>query len=307
MQGKSRARRVEDLLAGAGLVQVINYSFTDQKWPDVLRLDEEDERRKGVSITNPLSADQSVMRTLLLPGLLATAQRNVSVRQERVPIFERGRVYLPGYEELPQEPERVGLLVAGPWQEQSWLARECAEGYFLVKGLVERLAAGLHVSLRFSRSQEPFLHPGKSAEIHDEDDHVLGWVGELHPLVAQAYDLKGVVGVAELDMDRFLDAMPQVVAFRDLLAYPCVEQDVALLVDESLPADSLLESVRRAAGELLEDVWVFDLYEGEQVEAGKKSIAIRLSFRSPERTLSEDEVNQIRGTDAQEGCDRHGG
>jgi phenylalanyl-tRNA synthetase beta chain len=167
-------------------------------------------------------------------------------------------------------------------------------GYFLVKGLVERLSAGLHAPVQFSRAAEPFLHPGRSASVHDSAGQVLGWVGEIHPLVAQAYDLRGPVAAAELQVESLLAGMPEVVTFRDLLAYPSVEQDVSLVVDADLPTAVVVDSLRRAGGDLLEDVAMFDLYEGAQVGAGKKSIALRLSFRSPERTLSEDEVNRLR-------------
>jgi phenylalanyl-tRNA synthetase beta chain len=291
---QAQTRRIEDLLVGAGLVQVLGYSFTDQKWPDILRLDAKDARREGVVISNPLSAEQSVMRTMLLPGLLATAQRNVSVRQEQVPIFEMGRVYLPGEEQLPQEPVRLGILVSGAWEASSWLKAGGSTGYFLVKGLVERLSAGLHAPLQYSRATEQFLHPGRSASVQDSNGRVVGWVGEVHPLVVQAYDLRGSVAAAELQVEGLLSAVPEVVTFTDLLAYPAVEQDVALVVDASLPAAAVVDSLRRAGGKLLEDVAVFDLYEGEQVGEGKKSIALRLSFRSPDRTLSEDEVNRLR-------------
>jgi phenylalanyl-tRNA synthetase beta chain len=291
---QAQMRKVEDLLEGAGLVQVLSYSFTDQRWSDVLRLEPGDPRRDCVGIANPLSAEQSVMRTMLLPGLLAAAQRNVSVREERVAIFEMGRVYLPGLEELPQEPLRLCMLVAGAWEAQSWLRVGVDNGYFLVKGLVERLSAGLHAPVQFSRAAEPFLHPGRSASMHDSAGQVLGWVGEIHPLVAQAYDLRGPVAAAELQVESLLAGMPEVVTFRDLPAYPSVEQDVSLVVDADLPTAAVVDSLRRAGGDLLEDVAVFDLYEGAQVGAGKKSIAFRLSFRSPERTLSEDEVNRLR-------------
>ena len=196
---------------------------------------------------------------------------------------------------MPQEPGRLGILIAGPWQGEAWLTTGVENGYFLVKGLVERLASGLHAPLRFVRGSEPFLHPGTSAVVEDSKGGTIGWVGEVHPLVAQAYDLKSVVSAAELDLDALLAAAPDLISFRDLLAYPAVEQDVALVVHADLAASAVVESIRRAGGELLQDAVVFDLYEGAQVGEGKKSIALRLTFRSAERTLSEDEVSKIRG------------
>ena len=288
------ARRIDDLLEGAGLVGIINYSFTDRRWPDQLRLAADDSRREAVVITNPLSVDQTVMRTMLLPGLLSTAQRNLAVRQEQIPLFERGRTYLPAGQMLPEEPERIGILVAGPWEEQSWLKSGVANGFFLVKGLVERLAQALSVPLQFAPGSEAFLHPGRSAAIQLASGRVIGWLGEVHPLVVEAYDLRGTVSAAELDVEGLLAEMPDVITFRDLLEYPPVEQDIALAVDAGLSAASVVESVRRAGGSLLEDVKVFDLYEGSQVAEGKESIALRLSFRAADRTLSEEEVNRLR-------------
>ena len=166
--------------------------------------------------------------------------------------------------------------------------------YFLVKGLVERLSAALHAPLTYGRAEEPFLHPGKSAVVRDAEQREVGWLGEVHPLVAQAYGLRGAVVAAELDVTRLLGAAQDVVTFRDLLAYPLVEQDLALAVPSGISAAAVVESLRRAGGDLLETVTVFDLYEGAQVAEGKKSLALRLSFRAPDRTLSEAEVNRLR-------------
>jgi phenylalanyl-tRNA synthetase beta chain len=293
-------RRVEDVLAGAGLNQVINYSFGDDKWPDLLRLAADDPRRRMVPISNPLSVDQSLMRTLLLPSLLDTARRNASVREERVHIYEVGKAFLPSRAQLPDEPTRVGILLAGKWDDDSWLRTGAPVDYFLGKGIVERAAAGLHTTLEFIRPDgsagqaEPFLHPGKSAVVTTTDGAVVGWIGEVHPLVAQAYDLKGTVVAAELDLGVMVQSATEVVMFRDLLAFPAVEQDFALVVDSTVSMAAVVASLRVAGGKLLEDVRVFDLYEGAQVGEGKKSLALRLSFRAPDRTLNEDEVNPLR-------------
>ena len=290
---QARARRVEDLLAGAGLTQVITYSFTDERWPERLRLVADDPRRRSVKIANPLSGDQAVMRTMLLPGLLATAQRNASVREELVHIFEVGRVFRPVDAVLPEERMHLGLLIHGGWEPDSWLRSGVAVDYFLAKGLIERLCSALHVTLEFKPGQEVFLHPGKSAVMCDADGTVVGWLGEMHPLVLQAHDLRSPAVAAELDVAALLRAGAPT-AFRDLLAYPVVEQDLAVVVDTSVSAASVVASLRCAGGELLQEVDVFDVYEGQQVSEGKKSLALRLSFRAAERTLSEAEVNALR-------------
>ncbi len=293
-------RRVEDLLVGAGLTEVINFGFTDDRWPDRLRLAPADSLRDGVRIANPLSAEQSMMRTLLLPGLLATAQRNLAVREERVHVFEVGRVFIPQGASLPREDLHCGILCLGPWEPAGWLRSQATVDFFLIKGLLERLADGLHCELRFRALQgeecerAAFLHPGRSASVCSAEGSVLGWVGEVHPSVLQAYDLRGPAAAAELDLEQLLECADEIPMFRDLLAFPPVEQDLALVVDKSLPAAELVARVREAAGPLLEEVRLFDLYEGAQVPPGKKSLALRLNFRSPERTLSEGEVNELR-------------
>jgi phenylalanyl-tRNA synthetase beta chain len=293
-RAQAQARLIEDLLVGAGLCQVITYSFGDEKWADRLRLPADDARRAGVVLANPLSVDQSVMRTMLLPGLLGAAQKNATVREEKAPLFEMGRVFRPGSEELPEEKLHVGFVVTGVWGGDSWLQSGIAVDYFRGKGLIERLSRGLHAPLGFERAREPFLHPGRCAAVKDAQGQDVGWVGEIHPLVMQAYDLRGAGVAAELDVAALLGASSDLATFRDLLAYPMVEQDVALVVDVDVPAAAIMDSLRRAGGALLESVEVFDLYEGEQLAPGKKSLALRMSFRAADRTLSEAEVNRLR-------------
>ena len=291
---QARRRRIEDLLVGAGLSQVIPYSFGDDKWPDRLRLAADDGRRVAVRIANPLSNDQAVMRTMLLPGLLATAQRNVAVREDRVHIFEMGRVFHPSTAVLPEEKTHAGALVSGEWEEDSWLRSGTAVDFYLGKGLVERLCAGLGSALEYLPAVEPFLHPGKSAAIQDSAGRSVGWLGEIHPLVLQNYDLRPPAVAFELDVEALLGAGFGRGTFQDLMAYPVVEQDLALVVGSDVPAAAVMHSLRRAGGKLLQDVSVFDVYEGSQVGGGKKSLALRLSFRAADRTLSESEVNDLR-------------
>jgi phenylalanyl-tRNA synthetase beta chain len=288
-------RRLEDLLTGAGLSQVIPYSFTDDRWPEALRLDASDRRREFVRISNPLSADQAVMRTMLLPGLLATAQTNVSVRQDRVRVFETGNVFEPSGDVLPHERMHVGLLIHGAWEDESWLRSGVTVDYYLAKGLVERVCEALGFQVQYVPGTEPFLHPGKTAIIKDAQGRAAGWLGEVHPLVLQAYDLRTPTVAAELDVEVLLETAVGMATFRDLLAYPAVEQDLAVVVDAGVQAAQVVDCLKSAGGKLLEDVSVFDMYSGSQVGEGKKSLALRLSFRAADRTLNESEVNEIRG------------
>ncbi len=287
-------RQVEDLLVSAGLAQVITYSFGDDRWYDHLRLACDDKRRADVKIANPLSSDQAFMRTMLLPGLLGTARKNLAVREETVHAFEVGRVFHPVTGTLPKEETHVGVLVSGGWDANFWLRSGITVDYYLVKGLVERIAGGLACRLEYAPMEEPFLHPGKSAAISDSRGRYVGWLGEVHPLVLQAYDLRPPAVAAELDLEVLVDASQTVAMFRDLLAHPAVEQDLALVVDAGVSAAAVMDVLRTAGGDLLERMWVFDVYEGAQVPPGKKSLAFRLSFRATDRTLSDVEVGEIR-------------
>ncbi|MCZ7662087.1 MAG: phenylalanine--tRNA ligase subunit beta [Thermoleophilia bacterium] len=288
-------RLMTDTLQGAGLNEVVSYSFIDPEWLVRLRLPEDAAARQPVILANPLSADQSVMRTTLLPGLLATAARNLAVREERVHIFELGATFHPEGELLPRERRALGLLLLGPWEPDTWVSAAIPTDFYLIKGFLERVLAALGVEGEYQPAAEPFLHPGKSALLRLAGEDV-GWLGEVHPLVLQAFDLPAGAHAAELDADALVRGARGVSLFEDLITYPAVEQDLALVVDRDLLAQRVVQAVRAAAGPLLRRVRLFDIYEGPQVPAGKKSLALRLTFRSEERTLSDEEVNQVRAT-----------
>lgn len=294
---QATTRRIEDMLVGAGLAEVITYSFGDERWPDRLRLAADDERRGAVAIANPLSVEQARMRRTLLPGLLETVGTNQAVREYRASLFEVGRVFHPATSTLPEEQTKVAILISGDGKEDSWLPTARPVDYFLVKGLVERLAHGLRCTLEYVPAAEPFLHPGKGAMVKTAEGRLVGWLGEVHPLVLQEYGLRTTglnVVAAELDLDALVEASQETATFVDLLAYPVVEQDLALVLDAAVPASDVVKEVRAAGGPLVEDVNVFDLYEGTQVDEGKKSLALRLSFRAQDRTLNDTEVNELR-------------
>ena len=292
---QTRLRRVEDLLIGAGLTQVITYSFADERWPERLRLAADDSRRDVVKITNPLSTDQAAMRTMLLPGLLATAERNVSVREERVHIFEVGRVFRPTRAMLATRRDASWLLSSTAPGRRT---RGCARGSPSTTSWPRAWSSGFaprsmwHWSSR--PAQEPFLHPGKSAVVYDAGGQALGWLGEVHPLVLQAYDLRAPAVAAEIDVGALLQSATGILGFRDLLAYPVVEQDLAVVID------SAVSGVRRGGDACGAQVVNFSRkspcsmsMRGSRYREGKKSLALRLSFRAAERTLSETEVNDL--------------
>ena len=251
-------RRVEDVLAGAGFDEAYTLSLVaGDPDPEALRLPE------------PLTSEHGVLRTTLLEGLVAAAAHNVAVGNDDVALFEIARVYLPSGEELPEERWRTGAIAAG--------------GYPTAKGGVEALYDALGIELRLERTQLPFLHPGKAAKLD------AGWLGELHPAL-----LEGSWGVFELDLLTLFDEVPERVEYEDVVSYPAVHQDLAFVVAEDVLAGDLVAAARAAAGPTLRDVAIFDVYRGDPIPAGKKSVALHVSFQSSERTLSDDDARAVR-------------
>jgi phenylalanyl-tRNA synthetase beta chain len=288
-------RRVEDLLAGAGLLEVAGWSFQAPSVVDRLRLSADDPRRRAVRLRNPLSEDLSAMRTLLLGSLLDVARYNAARGVEDLRLFETGATYLARDEPLPDEGRHVGALLVGRVRPPSWRAAEPpVADFFAAKGVVTALLDGLRVEWEVEPATEPFLHPGRAAAVTVGGERI-GWVGELHPLVARAWDLEG--GAAfELDLEALAARAAEAESprYRDVTEFPPVRQDLAVVVAEDVPAGQLVAIVRAAGAPLLESVRVFDVYRGDQVGEGRVSLALALEFRAPDRTLTEDEVRERR-------------
>ncbi|HEY8466676.1 MAG TPA: phenylalanine--tRNA ligase subunit beta [Solirubrobacterales bacterium] len=309
---EQRLRRlVEDEAAALGFNQAITWGFGSPSVADRLRLPADDERRRVIRIANPLGEENSVMRTTLLGGLLDVAQHNTARDIDSVALFETGRVYLP--EAAPAEggvvagafpgrmgppafePLRLGLLAVGELVPDSWRAPGQAADFFALKGVLEALCQRFAVEPTFAPASEPFLHPGRAARVEIAGTAV-GWLGELHPLVAREWDLENrPVAAAELDLAPLFDASPLgAETYEDLVSFPAVFQDLAVVVPDDVPAERVRQTVLEAGGELLRAARIFDLYRGEQLGEGRKSLALRLEFRAPDRTLTDAEVAERR-------------
>ncbi|HEV7805167.1 MAG TPA: phenylalanine--tRNA ligase subunit beta [Solirubrobacteraceae bacterium] len=274
-------RRAEDALVGRGLLEVVGWSFDTPTRDDRLRLPADDPRRRHVVIENPMSAEQSVLRTTLLGSLLDVAGHNAARGQGVPGIFECGAVYLATGERLPHEHRALGALVPGD--------------VFAAKGYLEALLRALRVTLRVCESTaapQPFLHPGRSAEVR-AGDTVVGWVGDVHPLVAGEWDLADVAAF-EIDLDLVLSGVDPVARYEDLTSFPALREDIAIVVDAGVPAATVLDTVRAAGGKLLAGAEVFDVYHGEQIAQGRTSLAIALTFRAKDRTLTDADVAPVR-------------
>jgi phenylalanyl-tRNA synthetase beta chain len=270
--------RVIDVLLGAGLSEAVTIAFTDERLADRLRLPPGHPRRDAVRVANPMGADQALLRTVLFPGLLASVRRNLDAGRDRVALFEVARVVLPAPgEELPHQPVRVSGVIAG---------RDA--GYLEMKGVVETLERALRVQLEVAGSAEPFLHPGRSARLGAG-----GTLGELHPLVAREFGVDEQVSMFEIDLTE-LETPDPTPLYRDVVTYPPVRQDIAVVVSSEVTAAEVLAVIRAAGGELLAESEVFDTYRGEQVGEGRQSVAVHLQFRAPDRTLTDAEADAAR-------------
>jgi phenylalanyl-tRNA synthetase beta chain len=249
-----------------------------------------------VTVLNPLSADRAHLRRTVLPGLLNTARANLRFL-DRVAIFEVGRVYVPRPEAtLPAEPRRLGALLVGPREAGTWLAHDAGPlGFFDLKGIVEELIARLALPrVTWERGEHPAMHPGRTARLL-VDGAEAGFAGELHPLVRAAFDLPDTpVAVMELDLDALLAPWGAAMPMTELSAQPAVYEDLALIVDEETPAVQVAELIRQSGGKLLVDARLFDVYRGQPIPAGKKSLAYALTFQAPDRTLTDEDTKKLR-------------
>jgi phenylalanyl-tRNA synthetase beta chain len=257
---EQRLRRiVEDVLVGAGLSEAYTWS-----------LGASDPGPEAIALPDPMTSDQAVLRTTLLPGLVAATSTAVEVGTQDTGLFEIARVYLASASDLPDEPWRVGAVVRG--------------GFLGAKGVLEALYGTLHVELVVARTSHPLLHPGKTARTE------AGVLGELHPTL-----LEGEWGAFELDLAALLEGVPERIVYEDVITFPAVHQDIAVAVGEDVEVGALVDAAREAGGPLVREARVFDVYRGDQVGHGRKSVAVHLSFQSPERTLTDEEAAELRG------------
>ncbi len=286
-------RAAEDAMVGRGLFEIVGWSFADPELLDRLRLPAEHPMRQVVRLENPLSRDQSVMRPTLLGSLLDAARHNVSRNGPDVRIFESGTVYRARPDgPLAHEHHALGVLMCGALSPRSWRGARGEADFFAAKALLGALLARFHVDWSVADADWPFLHPGRSAAVL-AGSQTLGFIGELHPLVAGAWDLERTATFA-LDLEKVAAASPPVIAFQPFAMVPPLRRDLAVTLPHAVPVEEVLAAVRAAAGEILDEVGVFDVYAGEQVGAGRRSLALALSFRSPERTLTDEDIAPAR-------------
>ncbi|HKD97947.1 MAG TPA: phenylalanine--tRNA ligase subunit beta, partial [Micromonosporaceae bacterium] len=310
-------RRIGHALAGAGLSEIAVFPFVGPEDFDALGLAEDDPRRRVIMLANPLSSEAPALATMLAPGVLRAVARNVGRGQPSVAVWQVAPVFLigpdglppapvppldrgPTAEELraldaalPDQPRRLAIALCGDREPTGWWGPSRPEIWADAIGLVRRIADVLGVTVETRQGERAPWHPGRCAEIVVADT-VVGRAGELHPRVCTAFGLPARTAYAELELDAMIEAAPPLAEPTAISAMPVAKEDVALIVDESVPASAVEAALRQGAGELLESVRLFDLYTGDPIPAGRKSLAFALRFRAPDRTLTEAETAVAR-------------
>ncbi|HEY70386.1 MAG TPA: phenylalanine--tRNA ligase subunit beta [Anaerolineae bacterium] len=290
--------RVRDLLVSLGLQEVITYRLTSiQREARHLPPASPRDDKPYVHLANPITSDRVVMRHSLLASVLEIVERNAHVR-DRIALFEIGPVFL-GSEEgaLPDEVLKLVIALTGPRALPTW--QDTDEGrmdFFDLKGILVELLKDLHLeNIRFEPHEHPSFHPGKCARVMIADKHV-GYLGEIHPLVRENYDLPETpLMAADMNLQTILAGVPERYDLAQVPTFPPVLEDLAIVVEEELRAQEVEDQIRSAGGSMLVDVRLFDLYRGDQIGAGKKSLAYALTYQAPDRTLTDEEVAKVRG------------
>jgi phenylalanyl-tRNA synthetase beta chain len=287
-----RRRLTREVLVGAGYSEIMRYSFMAPDDLAALGLPDGDSRTAIVRVRNPLNEEEGLLRTTLLPGLLHALRINQARHRRGAAIFETGKVFLAAAGDLPDQPERLAFAATGPAPGPSWEAERPERDARDAVGLWETLAAALGIEPGISQGSDPAFHPGRCGLVTAGGEPI-GVVGEIHPTVAARFDVAGRVAAGEIDLDALAGARPAR-AFAAPSAFPPVVFDLAFDLDDGVPAGSLLEAVAAAGGPTLESAELFDVFTGPPLEAGRKSLAVRLTVRDPKRTLTDEEVVPIR-------------
>lgn len=288
---------IKESLAASGMYETITFSFSHPKYFDMLRIPGESQLRKTIPLLNPITDDFPILRTTLMANVLEAVAYNANRKVEDVKIFEIGATFSPRslpLDELPAEPQMLVGAITGKRNPASWNQGREMIDFFDLKGIVETLLDDLGITgYRFAPVENTSLHPGKTAAIL-AGDTTIGVMGEVHPLVQEAFGLSKTVYLFELSVEALTENMKLVPQYQQLPKYPAINRDLALLMDAAIPADRVVSLIGEIGGSLLKEVTIFDVYTGEQVPAGKKSMAITLVYQALDRTLTDKEIEEVQ-------------
>ena len=273
---------LKNVLCGMGAYEMMSYSFITGKAGDMMLLDRNDSRRRCIKLLNPLGEDTSMMRTQLTHNALSAAALNLSRGNERFRLYEIGRVYIP-IEDGKQPEERTHLSITYSGSDET---------FYTIKNTVNAALEYFGVNTVLKYSAQPYLHPGISADIL-LDGEIIGSYGEVHPTVMENYGISAKVYCAEIDLEPLLKTGEHVAKYKVISRFPCVNRDLAVVVKDECSVGELLDTIHCACGNDLESVELFDIYKGEQIESGYKSVAFALKFRSCEKTLVDSDIQKL--------------
>jgi phenylalanyl-tRNA synthetase beta chain len=281
---------IRDLLVGCGMQEVITYSLVSQATLD--KIDPQKKLGPALQVANPMSSEQEYLRTSLRAGLLATFASNEKHEKDGIKFFEASKVYLPRANELPEEREMLAGVLGGPQLDRSWLSGEDALDFFYAKGILETVFNRLKVETSFAPVEDDALLAGKTAEIVVNGQKI-GVVGEVHPKTAASFDITTQpIILFEIDLARLLPLAGAGYRYRPIPRFPGNTRDIALILDSSIAASKVEGTIKSFP--LVDQVTIFDVYIGEQLPQGKKSLAFSVRFQSAERTLTDEEVNKAQ-------------
>jgi len=288
--------QIKDIMTGWGFFEVINYSFIDEKSLSKLLIKNQSPFYNFVRLKKPLSEEQNILRTTLIPGLLGNLELNIKRFIPGLKIFEIGKVFFQrAPNELPEEKTYFSALLSGEYESKSWIGLKRKADFFDAKGIVESLSKFLSIPVTFQKNQkvDEFLDPGKSAKIYIHDKY-LGFLGELNPEVIENFGIQQEVVIFELSLDEFISKMREEITYKPIPKNPPAYRDISIIIPELTTFQEVINIIRKVGGKILEEVRIFDLYKGKQIPHGKKSMTFSLVFRDPQRTLTDEEVDKIR-------------
>ncbi len=288
--------RIRTIMVGLGFTEIITYSFISPDSADILGAGEKSPLRSFVKLLNPLTVDQSVMRTSLLPGVLSTVKNNVSHEEKDLKLFEWGKVFFQREEDQqPHERLYLAAIMTGLFQQKAWLGDERSVDFFDIKGALEALLAGLGLEAIDFQKETGLTgyDPEISAGVYVAGTFI-GRIGRMSSKVMAAYDMKEENAyIFEIDVGALFEKVPRTRTFRPFAKFPAVYRDISLLVNRGIESAGIMEIIKQKGGDLLESVQIFDLYEGEKLDPSEKALAFRVCYRSKDGTLDGGEINQL--------------
>ncbi len=286
--------KIKETMILSGFTEAINYSFMNRQYLDMLRIPSEDIRRKTVQLLNPLRQEDAELRTFLLPSLLKNLQDNLNQYIRDIRLFEISKVFIKTDSKLPEEHLHLGAIYLYYPGQRLWDSKE--EPFYILKGVLQKILKRLNIKdFDVKNTTEPFLHPGRSADIWLGGERI-GFLGVLSADIKNVMDLEDVkedIGVLEIDLKKVIELYNDTYSYKGIPAFPYVQRDISLLLDKTVEAKRVLDLIRDFGEELIEQYWIFDHYEGKSIPEGMKSLGISIRYRATDRTLTDEEVDRI--------------